>query len=336
MVTNVILIDSSLLDYQVFVNSVNASTIPILYSKTTTRAEILSQLSTYTSIDRIAIAFSNDGFNLFLENQTFFDNMNFIIQLIQQYSVKHIDYLACNTLNFSAWVQYYNTIADQTGVIVGASNNTTGNIQYGGDWSLESTGEDIEDIYFTQSIDYYKYLLDSGSSHTIVLKNDNFIYGTGNNLNGSLGLNDNTNKSTLQKITTPKTPVSFSKGFNFTIVLMSDGTIYGTGLNDYGQLGLGDNSERITLQPITIPNSKLASAVFCGFAHTLVITTDGQLYGTGRNVEGQLGISYGNRNTLQQITCPKTPFSCACGGIHSIVLMSDGTIMVQDAILKDN
>ena len=325
MTTNLLLVDSSIPDYQVFVTSVNSSTIPVLYSNTTTRTEILTQLSAYTSIDRIGIAFSNNGYNIFLENDMFFgDNMNFIISLIQEKNVKNIDYLACNTLNSSTWVQYYNTITEQTGVIVGASNNASGNIQYGGDWVLESTGQDIEFIYFTQSIEYYKYLLDPTSTHTIVLKT-NTLYGTGHNVQGQLGLGDNTDKNTLELITTSKTPASISKGYRFTVVVMTDGTVYGTGLNDQGQLGLGNTTNVNTLQPMTMPNLKQARAAFCGFAHTIVLMTDGTLYGTGRNDQGQLGLS-GNQTTLQPITCPNTPFWCACGGTHTIVLMTDGTV----------
>jgi hypothetical protein len=34
-------------------------------------------------------------------------------------------------------------------------------MKYGGDWVLESTGQDIESVYFTESIEYYQYLLDT-------------------------------------------------------------------------------------------------------------------------------------------------------------------------------
>ena len=100
-ISNVLLIDTSISDYNVFVTSVNESTIPILYSSATTREELLASLSAYTSIDRIGIAFANSTNVLFLEKQSFFDNISFIIQIIQQFSVKHIDYLACACKNFS-------------------------------------------------------------------------------------------------------------------------------------------------------------------------------------------------------------------------------------------
>ena len=39
--------------------------------------------------------------------------------------------------------QYFNILTKETGVIVGASDDETGNIKYGGDWVLESTNENI-------------------------------------------------------------------------------------------------------------------------------------------------------------------------------------------------
>jgi hypothetical protein len=85
--------------------------------------------------------------------------MQFIISLIQTLGITNIDYLACNTLVFNNWKSYYAILTDKTGVVVGASDDKTGNIKYGGDWVLESTGEDVEKVYFTSGIEYYSYLL---------------------------------------------------------------------------------------------------------------------------------------------------------------------------------
>ena len=46
-------------------------------------------------------------------------------------------------------------------MIVGASTNKTGNIRYFSDWKMESTGEDIELVYFTTKVELYKHLLDT-------------------------------------------------------------------------------------------------------------------------------------------------------------------------------
>ena len=80
-----------------------------------------------------------------------------------------MDFLACNTLLNSLWLDYY----QQLPTIVGASNDATGNIRYGGDWIMETTSEDIESVYFTKNIDYYTYLLDYVGNFSI-LKNDGY------------------------------------------------------------------------------------------------------------------------------------------------------------------
>ena len=47
------------------------------------------------------------------------------------FNVKHIDFLACDTLNDPVWLEYYKTLQDAC-ITVGASDNKTGNLKYGG------------------------------------------------------------------------------------------------------------------------------------------------------------------------------------------------------------
>jgi len=169
---NVLLVDSDIPNYQTFVDSVSSSTFPILYSAMSCKTELLSLLKTnFTNISRIGIVFTSSLENpqtfldckpLFINNETepYSENVQFIINIITEFSIKNIDFLACNTLNYPNWVSFYELLTQNTGIIVGASNDKTGNIKYGGDWNMESTTEDIEFIYFTQSIEYYTYLLD--------------------------------------------------------------------------------------------------------------------------------------------------------------------------------
>ena len=169
--TNVLLISNSISDYQIFIDSINSNTLPIVYSSSSTKDDILSLLKTnFSKISRIGIAceIKNDSETIFLDNLPFFtdsetppysENLQFLINLINEFNVKNLDFLACNSLNFTDWNNYYKLLTDNTNVIIGASNDNTGNIKYGGDWVLESTNEDIEFIYFTKSIEYYKYLL---------------------------------------------------------------------------------------------------------------------------------------------------------------------------------
>jgi hypothetical protein len=188
--TNVLLIDNTTPSYQTFVDSANVDTFPIVYSKDCFGTELLDVLrNKFTSITRIGFVFISPGnqSSTFLDNMPLFhtDNYTFsydglpskdnglvaepysnknvelVLTMIREFSVVNIDFLACDTLNYSNWKNYYDLLTQSTGVIVGASDNKTGNIKYGGDWILESTSQDIETVYFTQSIEYYSYLLDT-------------------------------------------------------------------------------------------------------------------------------------------------------------------------------
>jgi hypothetical protein len=146
-----------------------------------------------------------------------------------------------------------------------------------------------------------------GDNHTIVLMSDGSIFGTGQNIFGQLGINttDKTDKSiltimNLSMLPQGVKPVAISCGNSNTIVLMSDGSIYGTGFNGNGQLGLGNTQTPITtLQQMTpMPAGKTPVAISCGNAHTIVLMSDGSIFGAGYNSEGELGLG----NTTNPIT----------------------------------
>ena len=352
---NVLLIDNTVKDAQLFANSVNADTFPIIYSGASTKPELSVLLKTTfpnSVIERIGLVFISDGVivKTFLDSKPFFtnddgehsvspysENVDFIISVIKEFNVNNIDYLACDTLNYPNWKNYYTILTKETGVTVGASNDKTGNIKYGGDWVMESTSQNIELIYFTKSIEYYSYLLDQAGYHTIVLKLDGTIWGTGYNNVGQLGTGNYTNVNVLTQMNTNNingsTPKYISCAFATTIVLMTDGTIYGTGRNEEGQLGTDDTDNRslLTIMNTNNINGNIPKYISCGCFHTIVLMTDGTIYGTGYNGYGQLGT--GNTDNRSLLTIMNTnningniPKYISCGSNHTIVLMTDGTI----------
>jgi alpha-tubulin suppressor-like RCC1 family protein len=309
------------MDPYVFYNSANTNTFPILYSSSSAKFELLLVLQQLSFV-RVGIVFVH---NQFLDNHSFFESDN--VGFIKALGVSHIDFLACETLNDPQWVNYYSKLSPIT---IGASNGKTGNIKYGGNWVMESTNEDIKSIYFTESIEHYTYLLDSTSSHTIGIKNDGTIWGTGANSNGQLGLGNLDQKTTLTQMTNISTPKYISCGASHTMVLMTNGTIWGTGLNN-GQLGLGNTTQKTTLTQITSDISGCTpQTISCGDTHTMVLMTNGTIWGTGINDYGQLGLG----NTTQKTTLTRitsdisgcTPEYISCGAYHTMVLMTNGTI----------
>ena len=191
---NVVLIDSTLADKQVFYDSANAKTFPIIYdynSKTDDLLALFRQKFPASSIQRISLVFHDRGTNFmaaFMNNKPLFqesdlasgqtsftENVSFFVSCLKEFHIGHIDFLACNTLQYSNWKSYYALLAAQTSVIVGASNDKTGNLNYGGDWVMENTHENVRDLYFNTNISNY--------ASTLVLSTI-----TLNGANGDVGL----------------------------------------------------------------------------------------------------------------------------------------------------
>jgi len=198
--TNVVLIDSTLSDKRVFYDSANAKTFPIIYdynSKTDNLLALFRQKFPASSIQRISLVFHSRGTNFmadFMNNKPLFqesdlaegqtsfsDNVSFLINSMKEFHVSHIDFLACNTLQYSNWKSYYALLASKTSVVVGASNDKTGNLNYGGDWVMENTHENVRDLYFNANISNYASTLAAinisanGASQAIYLQMNGLI-----------------------------------------------------------------------------------------------------------------------------------------------------------------
>ena len=202
----VLFIDSNVSEFKDYANT---STFPIIYDRSCTRDQMSEVLSRkFTSISRIAFVSHFSETSYFLTSggsgvdvvdvvdvgvlpisELLFSESNtqFVIDVIKQFQVSNVDYLACNTLSSSAWTDYYSTIAGSTGVTIGASDNNTGNIKYGGDWILESTHEDVHAVYFNDLLQNYASLL-----ATITINSITYTYVPGSGIasvtGGSIGI----------------------------------------------------------------------------------------------------------------------------------------------------
>ena len=164
-IDSILFVDSTIKDYNIFVNSVNSYTFPIVYSYDMTQIDILDKLKQFNVIKRIGIVcHGSKNMATFLNNEKFSsnDNIKNIIEIINLYQVSNIDFLACNTLKYDEWNNYYKLLESKVNkIIIGASSNNTGNINYGGTWILEKTNENIQYIYFTDNILKYNDILAS-------------------------------------------------------------------------------------------------------------------------------------------------------------------------------
>jgi hypothetical protein len=210
-IQNILLINSAIYESQLFYDSANTNTFPIIYSYSSEKTELLTLFRNkfQNGIKRITLAF-HDPFNsagTFLDNTSFFeendllenqttfsDNITFLSNLVTEFNVENYDFLACNTLQYSNWQNYYEVLSKITHVTCGASNDNTGNIQYGADWVMENTNENIKYIYFSDSInEYSSYLAAPNITGVYILNNDyKKIYIAGTNFPSSFVLYFNT------------------------------------------------------------------------------------------------------------------------------------------------
>ena len=166
------------------------------------------------------------------------------------------------------------------------------------------------------------------SEHSLILKNDNTLWGCGYNYYGNLGLGDIADRKIFTKVTTNADNIKqVYCGYSHTFILKNDGTLWGTGNNYSGQLGLGDGHDRYAFTQITT-NIDNIKEVYCGGSYTIILKNDGTLWGCGANGGGQLGLGdTTNRTTFTQITTNTDNIKDVyCGGSHTFILKNDGTV----------
>ena len=160
------------------------------------------------------------------------------------------------------------------------------------------------------------------------IKTDGTLWSWGYNMEGQLGINNTTFKSSPTQIygggTTWK---SVSCGAYNASAIKTDGTLWSWGYNGEGQLGVNDTTPRSSPTQIYGGGTNWTS-VSCGSRHTMAIKTDGTLWSWGYNTSGQLGISdLKNRSSPVQTITGGTNWKFVSGGMsHTVSIKIDGTL----------
>lgn len=181
--------------------------------------------------------------------------------------------------------------------------------------------------------------------HTVVMKQDGTMWGTGFNHHGELGLGHNTNDGVNHFVEMPITGVkSFTAGFAITMVVKDDGTVWGTGKNGHGEIG--DDSASPSLEfnkqslrrledPVQVVEITDAKEVGCGYYHCTIVMNDGTAWAAGENNRGQIaqGATGSSATTYRQCQDGSGAIqdveSVARGSVfsyHMLVLKNDGTV----------
>jgi RCC1 and BTB domain-containing protein len=134
-------------------------------------------------------------------------------------------------------------------------------------------------------------------SQSFVLTKSGDLYGFGCNDDGCIGCGNTTNQLTPIKIYgfNNEKIVSFACGGGHSLVLTDVGHVYSWGNNTWGQLGRGNTTNQKTPQKILLNNDEIIKSICCGYAHSLLLTTKGDIYAFGWNRFGQIGIGDNNK-----------------------------------------
>src|SRR6201996_6603501 len=83
-------------------------------------------------------------------------------------------------------------------------------------------------------------------------------------------------------------PQIMKKTVLFCFKIQEGGKLIVCGENYYGQLGTGDD-ENVFKPKIILEDPKIKK-ICCGGYHTILLKTNGEVHGAGRNEQGQLGL----------------------------------------------
>jgi len=120
----------------------------------------------------------------------------------------------------------------------------------------------------------------AGSSHSLFIKRDGSLWGTGNNVYGQLGLGTNVNHVLRPVQILASNVVSVAAAHGHTLFIKSDGSLWAMGLNDWGQIG--DCSIDWRYRPEQIVSNNVV-AITAGYSGSLFLKKDGSLWGMGIN-----------------------------------------------------
>ncbi|CAB4378260.1 unnamed protein product [Rhizophagus irregularis] len=208
--------------------------------------------------------------------------------------------------------------------------------------SLKESKFNKVEILDEHEVRRWKYVTCGWNFSLAVEEENGCIYSFGKGVYGELGCGENVKKTGGRgvRIKGVEGVEKVVCGLRHVVCLNKEGKCFGWGSNKYGQLTKfdKDNNEKshkkkketLYFEPVRIfhdLNLRVIN-VACGQNHTVVLTSDGELYTFGLNKYGQLGYDFPNKIKFSDI--PKKIDHESIGKVKSIHCGWNNTIIICD------
>ncbi len=130
----------------------------------------------------------------------------------------------------------------------------------------------------------------AGGDHSMALTSTGELYVWGDNSLGELGDGTTASSDTPVAVVPPSgiTFTDVAAGTTHSLAVGSDGSVWAWGMGASGQLGDGSFDDAAVPTEVDMPAGAPVTMVAAGGAHSLALTTAGQVFGWGSDVFGQL------------------------------------------------
>ena len=179
----------------------------------------------------------------------------------------------------------------------------------------------------------------AGQDHTLALRSDGTVWGFGTNSSGELGpsVAIGAMTTTPVQITGLSHVIAIAAGSGHSLALLADGTVWGFGYNFYGQLGNATNAGSFNPAgnptPTMVDGLTGVSAISAGTNFSMVLKSDGTVWGFGTNYSGELGTTTNNLVAVPNPTPTQVPgvssiIAIAADGHHTLALKSAARVVI--------
>jgi alpha-tubulin suppressor-like RCC1 family protein len=164
---------------------------------------------------------------------------------------------------------------------------------------------------------------ESGHGSSYFIKSDGSLWTVGRNHEGQLG--DGSVQNRYNPIKIIDANVSKINAYHWhCLILKTDGSLWGIGQNYYGELSNYDSGSLKINEPRLILESGVTDMA-TGRNHSMILKSDGTLWGIGGNAYGQLGDGTTiNRTSPVQIT--SGVIKVTCGYHHTLYIKTNGSL----------